>query len=440
MRKIGILGAGESGVGAALLAKKVGFDIWVSDFRQIQQVYRQELIDHQILFEEGRHTLEKFKDAEIIVKSPGIPRDVSILKELRKLAIPIVSEIDFASKFTSSKIIAITGSNGKTTTSSLIYHILFKAGYNVALAGNIGKSFARQLSEKDFMIYVLEVSSFQLENISTFKPDIALILNLSPDHLDRYDFSMEIYGQTKLAISSNQNPEDLFIYWADDKWISRLIEEPGYSRLNKKRFSLNKFEGVDAWIEDEVLYWKDYYHLSKDDIPLIGRHNIMNVLAAGLAIIPFNISQSLFQKAVKSFNAVTHRLEFVARKKGIIFINDSKATNVDAVFYALDSISGKIIWIVGGIDKGNQYELLIELVQSKVKAMIILGEGELKISEAFPSIPYTCAGNMEEAVKLGFKMASDGEFVLLSPACASFDLFKNYEDRGDQFKKYVLDY
>lgn len=440
MKKVGILGAGESGVGAALLAIQNNYEVWVSDFGNISPNFRKELVDNNIPFEEGKHTFNKLIDAEIIVKSPGIPQNVPVVRRLRESHIPIVSEIDFASKFCDSQIVAITGSNGKTTTATLIYHLLNEGNRDVALAGNIGKSFARQLIEKPHDIYVLEVSSFQLENITSFKPNVALILNLSPDHLDRYDYSMEMYGRTKLAICSNQGPEDLFIYWAEDVWINKLLNAPIYQHLNKKRFSINSNDSVDAWLESGILKWKQSFTLSKEDIPLIGRHNILNVLAAGLAVQSFHLKEKEFRRGVKSFQAVSHRLEKVAVKQGITFINDSKATNVDAVYYALDSIRGKIIWIVGGIDKGNDYEVIESLVREKVKAMIILGEGVEKLTNAFPEISYSCANDMQETVRLGFELAKEGESVLLSPACASFDLFKNYEDRGNQFKAFVLSY
>ena len=436
IHKIGILGAGESGIGAALLARKNGMEVWVSDTGKIQAQYKKELLDNHIVFEEGKHSKNKLFDMDLIIKSPGIPQTVGIIEELRERAIPIISEIEYAFRFTSSTIIAITGSNGKTTSASLLFHILKEANYKVALAGNIGKSFARSLAEGEEEYYVLEVSSFQLEDISTFRPQIAIFLNLSPDHLDRYNHSMGAYGRAKLNISRYQLRGDYLIYWHEDEWIKKLIKEEVNLRAQFLEFGLNTGNQVEAWVEGELLRWRTGLSLSFESMNLMGKHNMLNAIAVGIAAQKLEVSDEQILHGLESFKPISHRLEKVGEIDGIIFINDSKATNVQAVYYALESLNKKIVWIVGGVDKGNDYEELRAMVIKKVKHMIILGEGKEKLTSSF-SLPYHEVDQMREAVEIAYRLADPREYVLLSPACASFDLFKNYMDRGNQFKEEV---
>lgn len=429
---VAILGAGESGVGAALLAARHMAEVWVSDKGTIQDIYKQELIDRAIPFEEGTHTLEKFFDCDVVIKSPGIPETAPVLRELRSKGKLIVSEIEFASWFCKAPILAITGSNGKTTTTSLVYSLLRYAGWDVGLGGNIGKSFARLLSESPSSCYVLEISSFQLDDIKGFRPDVAVLLNITPDHLDRYGYDLERYAASKMRIFENQRHWDTAIYCCEDP-VTRIQMDK--IALNSKKLAYGN-EGKDrlsAWIEGTKLCFQSGLRFEFDIMQLRGRHNMLNTLAAVLAAQAIGISDYLILKALPLFQPITHRLQPVDTIDGIHFINDSKATNVDAVVYALESMTTPTVWIAGGVDKGNDYSVLSELVASKVKALIVLGAGEDTFSSAFPELPSVAVHGMEEAIERALEFATTGDTVLLSPACASFDLFSNYEDRGTQF-------
>ena len=429
--KIVILGSGESGVGAALLVKKLGHEVFVSDKGSIAEKYKQELNENAIPYEEGEHTLTKILEADEIIKSPGIPDRVPVIQAALERGIPVVSEIEFASRHTDSKVVAITGSNGKTTTTKLTFHLLQTAGFDVAVGGNVGYSFARLVAEVKKAYYVLEISSFQLDNIQYFKPDIAMLLNISPDHLDRYDYKMDNYISAKFRIFENQNSSDLFLYNADDEYIMNRLKliklMPKGSAVSSKMIE-NSSLRVDGAVFD----------MSRSQLK--GRHNYMNALFAIHAAKALGVSDSAIQQGLESFVNVVHRMELVATVKDVEYINDSKATNVDAVFYALEAMTKPIIWIVGGQDKGNDYEPLIRFVRDKVKAIVCMGLDNSKIIKAFAEYgkPIVETKSAADAVKTSAKLASPGDVVLLSPACASFDLFKNYEDRGNQFKEAVL--
>lgn len=407
---ISILGAGESGVGAAVLAKKQGVEVFVSDFGEIKQNYKNELIKLGVNFESGSHNEEKILSSTEIIKSPGISDKSPIIKKAIEKGIPIISEIEFASRYTNAKIVAITGSNGKTTTTMLTYHILQKAGLNVGLAGNIGESFAKQVAEKSFEYYVLELSSFQLDGIINFKPDISVLLNITPDHLDRYEYNFENYIQSKLRIAKNQTLNDTFIYWVDDVHIQKNIHK---IRSTKKHFNLD---------------------FKKFNSNLKGKHNHLNIAAAVLVAESLGVKNEFIESAIASFQPVKHRLQKIAVVNGIEFINDSKATNVDAVYYALEGINQSICWIVGGVDKGNDYSVLFPFL-NKIKAVIALGKDNQKLLDVFGGkIPHVVStSSMNDAVEKAFEFAQKNDVVLLSPACASFDLFNNYEHRGDEF-------
>ncbi|MEL6674905.1 MAG: UDP-N-acetylmuramoyl-L-alanine--D-glutamate ligase [Bacteroidota bacterium] len=440
MKKLVVLGAGESGVGAAILGQKEGFEVWVSDKGKIQDRYKQVLEQHNITFEEGQHTKEKFFDAEVIVKSPGIPEKVPIIQTLRAHKIPIISEIEFAARYTDARIVAITGSNGKTTTTTLIYHLLAAAGLDVGLGGNIGKSFALQVAQDPRAAYVLEISSFQLDDIERFQPEVALLLNITPDHLDRYGYQLEAYGAAKMRITENQTPDQVFILNGEDAETQRQLGRHALSAQVRK-FGLQAGKGIDAWIAGDALMLKgnhvgDFRHLR-----LLGRHNQLNVLAALLAVQAFGVDvlESAVQMALRQFSPIEHRLEEVAEVAGVQFINDSKATNVDAVFYALEAMNRPTIWMAGGVDKGNDYTTLQPWVREKVKAIVVLGEHDEKFHKDF-SVPVYQVASMQEGVSQAVRLADAGDAVLLSPACASFDLFQNYEDRGRQFKAAVKEW
>lgn len=437
--KITIMGAGESGTGAAVLGKLQGFEVWVSDLHDIAPQYGQILQEHHIPFETGRHSEEKFLHTDLIIKSPGIPGNVPLLQRARDAGIPIVSEIEFASWFTHSKIIAITGSNGKTTTTNLIYHLLIRTGYNAAIAGNVGKSFAWDVAHHQCAWYVLEVSSFQLEDIDTFQPHITVLLNITPDHLDRYDYDMDLYAGAKFNIISNQGPGDVFIYYADDSVIQRHMNFKPI-RASRKGYSQTHHKDTQAWIDGSLLKLRTGYTYEFDSMQLAGKHNQLNALAALLTAEAAGIDMDSLQKHLDSFEPVRHRLQHIGMIRGVGFINDSKATNVDAAYYALDGLKGPLIWIAGGIDKGNHYQKLGELVKQKVKGIIVLGQGFERLSQAFPNISITQTHSMEEAIHASLIIAIRGDKVLLSPACASFDLFRNYEDRGNQFMQVVNKY
>lgn len=436
-----ILGAGESGTGAAILGIKKGFEVFVSDFGKIKDNYKHVLKHHEIEWEEGGHTEAKILNASIVMKSPGIPDDAPIVKKLIDTNIKVVSEIEFASKYTSAKIIGITGSNGKTTTATLTYELLRQGKLNVALGGNIGNSFAELVAEERYENFVLELSSFQLDGISTFTPHIAVLTNLSPDHLDRYDYNYESYIASKFRIAMNQNEDDYFIYDADDDEIVKwLADHPIRSQLLP--FSLKKEVKQGAYIKNkELIITIDNTNLTMPiaSLGLQGKHNQKNAMAASTVATLLKIRKTTIRECLESFQGVEHRLEKVLKINKVLYINDSKATNVNATFYALDSMQQPTIWIVGGVDKGNDYSELLPLVNEKVKAIICLGVDNEKIIKAFGNIVDLMVEtqSMEQAIQVAYRMAERGDAVLLSPACSSFDLFENYEDRGRQFKNAV---
>lgn len=439
--KIVILGAGESGYGAAVLAQKQGFDVFVSDMGEIKEEFRKLLGDKEIRFEEGVHTESEILSASEVIKSPGIPDKAPIIKKVKEKNIPVISEIEFGGRYTDSKKICITGTNGKTTTTMLTYHILQKAGLKVGLAGNVGKSFARQVAENDFDYYVIELSSFQLDGLYAFKADVAILLNITPDHLDRYEYDLQKYIDSKFRIFQNQTALDAFIYCADDEII---IAELAKRNINSEKFpfSIKKEEGMVAFVKEDQLninIKNINLQMSIFDLALQGKHNLYNSMASGIAARVIDIRKDVVRESFSDFKNIEHRLEHVMTVHGIEFINDSKATNINSTWYALECMQKPIVWIVGGIDKGNDYETLKELVRTKVKAIVCMGVDNQKIIDAFgdiiPEISETKTA--ADAVKSAYEKGRKGDVVLLSPACASFDLFKNYEDRGWQFKKAV---
>jgi len=442
IKNIVVLGAGESGTGAALLAKAKGYHVFVSDLQEIKPQFKKELIDNQIEFEQSNHDLNKILSAGLIIKSPGIPDHVEVIVQAHKADIPVVSEIEFASWFSDSIIISITGSNGKTTTTSLIYHILKTAGYNVGLGGNIGHSFARLVLENKYDYCVLEISSFQLDDIIYFRSHIAILLNITPDHLDRYNYKMENYARSKIKIALNQQSSDYFIYNADDELVIKYLSE---INSNGKRipFTQKFMPETGAFTQNEEIIIKSdnqfKVNIDMNILTLIGTHNRYNSMAASAAAYSLGVKDEDIRNALSGFQNIEHRLEFVAKIQGKEFINDSKATNVNSVWYALESMVKPVVWIVGGVDKGNNYDELLDLVRKKVKAIVCLGVDNSRITDYFS--PYFemifDSSNMNEAVEIAYKVAVPGDVILLSPACASFDLFKNYEDRGDQFKNAV---
>ncbi|MEX1187651.1 MAG: UDP-N-acetylmuramoyl-L-alanine--D-glutamate ligase [Bacteroidia bacterium] len=437
---LSVLGAGESGVGAAILGKLKGWDVFVSDQGAIKDKYKEELQKEGLEFEENRHDYERIMNSDLIVKSPGIPDSASIVTEARKRGIHVVSEIEFASKYSSAKHVAITGTNGKTTTTLLTYHILKKAGLNVGLAGNIGKSFARQVAQDNYDIYVLEISSFQLDGMFDFKADIAILLNITPDHLDRYDYQFNNYTYSKFRILNNMDEKGAFIYSVDDPVIKESLEHRD-SKASHFPVSLSQELKQGAYIQNETIHFNinDPFTMSIFDLALQGKHNQYNSMAAGIAARVLDIKKDIVRESLMDFENIEHRLEFVTKVHGIEFINDSKATNVNSTWYALESMTNPVIWIAGGVDKGNDYKMLAELVAGRVKAIICMGKENNRIHEAFHGmvehIIDTQSAN--EAVKAAYLLGKKGDVVLLSPACASFDLFENYEDRGRQFKKAV---
>lgn len=439
--KIVVLGGGESGFGAALLAKSQGLEVFLSDKGEIRDNYKQLLIKNKIEFEEGKHSEERILAADWVIKSPGIPKKADIITKINAKKIRLSSEIEFASAFTNAKIIAITGSNGKTTTTSLIYHILKQANLNVGLGGNIGTSFAKQVAEENFDYYVLEVSSFQLDDVQNFRPYISLLLNLSPDHLDQYNYNYEEYALAKFKIAENQENDNYFIYNKDDEMSQKLLKELDL-KVRKIPFSLKEKFHEGGFIENGnvVVDFQDSFSMKIEDLSLVGNHNIANSLAASIAGKILKISNENIRNSLMTFQAVEHRLENVAEIDGVNFINDSKATNVNATYYALESMQRPTIWIVGGTDKGNDYTEIENLVKRKVKAIVCLGVDNQKIIDFFKDKKEQIysTSRMEEAVKISKSLAQNGDTILLSPCCASFDLFKNYEDRGNQFKKEVL--
>ena len=435
-----ILGAAESGVGAALLAKQRGMDVFVSDSNNISDKYKAELRAANIDFEEGHHTQEKILSASEVIKSPGIPEKAPIIQMIRSRQLHVISEIEFASRFTSSTIIAITGTNGKSTTTSLTHHILVKAGFDAAVVGNIGKSFARQIAEHDAKYYVAEISSFQLDDCYEFKPHVAILTNISENHLDRYHYRMEEYAASKFRIAQKQTASDYFIYCNDSEWILKSI--PATIAATKLPFSQMHEVKEGAFINHNQLtvhHKNSPFTMSIYELGLQGKHNLYNSMAASVAARVLDIKKEVIRESLTDFQSLEHRLEFVANVHGIEFINDSKATNVNSVWYALESVTKPIVWIAGGVDKGNDYSLIESMVQSKVKAIICLGVDNKKIHEAFSrNVDLIInTSSMEEAVKAAYRFSTNGDCVLLSPACASFDLFENFEDRGRQFKKFV---
>ena len=438
MKRLVVLGGGESGVGTAILGKQKGFEVFVSDKAQIKEKYKEVLEHIEIEWEEGGHTVSKIENADVVMKSPGIPDRVSLVQQLLKKGVQILSEIEFASKYTEAIIIGITGTNGKTTTTSLTYHLVKDAGLNVGCAGNIGDSFAKMVSENDFENYVLEISSFQLDGIVDFKPRVAVITNITSDHLDRYDYQFEKYIASKFRIAMNQDSSDYLVYDADDEVVTAWLKEhPVQSKLVP--FSLKNELDFGAWLHKNIIkinVESKTLEMSTDFLTLDGQHNVKNAMAASLASMLVGVRKEAIKQSIQTFQGVPHRLEKVLKINHVEYINDSKATNVNATYYALDGIKKPLVWIVGGVDKGNDYTELMPMVREKVKGIICLGMDNSKLFEAFGNVvePMVETISMDEAVKIAYKMASRGDAVLLSPACASFDLFDNYEDRGNQFK------
>ena len=440
MKRIVVLGAGESGAGAAVLAKQKGFDVFVSDMSKINDKYKKVLDDHHIAWEEGHHTEELILNADEIIKSPGIPKEAPMVQKLMAQGTHIISEIEFAGRYTHSKMICITGSNGKTTTTSLIYHIFKAAGYDAGLAGNIGKSLALQVAEDPHEYYIIELSSFQLDNMYDFRANIAILLNITPDHLDRYDYKFENYAAAKMRITQNQTAEDSFIYWNDDPVIKEELKKYDIKAVACP-FSELKEDGSIAYIEEGKykLEFPTPFNMEQEELSLTGKHNIYNSLAAGLASNITGIKKEIIRKSLSDFPGVEHRLEKVCDVRGVHYVNDSKATNVDACWYALESMKTPVVLILGGKDKGNDYNEIKDLVKQKCRGLVYLGADNTKLHNFFDGmgIPVSDTHSMKDCVKACYDMAQTGDTVLLSPCCASFDLFKNMEDRGEQFKALV---
>ena len=436
-----VLGGGESGAGAAVLAKLKGMDVWLSDAGSIGQAYKDLLGQYDVAWEEGGHTPEKILNADEIVKSPGIPDTAPMVAQAIEKGIPIVSEIEFAGRYTDAKMVCITGSNGKTTTTKLTYHIFKKAGLNVGLAGNVGRSLALQVATEHHDVYVIELSSFQLDNMYEFKANVAVLLNITPDHLDRYDYKMENYAAAKFRITQNQTHEDSFIFWQNDPVIaSQLHQHTIESRLLS--FTADDDDRNAAWVHDGVLQFNidgDRWNISRESLSLKGLHNVYNTMAAGLSAQVFDIRKDVIREALQDFEAVPHRLEYVDTVDGVRYINDSKATNVDACWYALESVNEPCVLILGGIDKGNDYSQIEPLVKEKVTAIVCLGKDNAKLHDFFDGkVPVvTDASSMPECMEKCRQLAQEGSTVLLSPCCASFDLFNGMADRGNQFKECV---
>ena len=440
--KIVVLGGGESGIGAAFLAKKKGFDVFLSDRGNIKEYYKKQLQEVGVEFEEGSHDEEQILSADWVIKSPGIPKNADLIQKIKQKNIRLSSEIEFAAEFTDAKIIAITGSNGKTTTTSLIYHILKNSGLNVGLGGNIGESFAMQVATENFDYYVLEISSFQLDDIQNFRPYISLLLNLSPDHLDQYNYNYKEYALAKFNIAKNLQNNDFFIYNKDDEMSKNLLNKVDI-HSKKISFSLNEKLEEGGFATNDNIFVKlegIIFSMPISKMALVGKHNVANCLVASIVAKLLNISNDNLEKSLKTFQAVEHRLEKFAEIDGVNYINDSKATNVNATYFALESMETPVIWIVGGVDKGNDYSEVEELVKEKVKAIICLGLNNEKIIKFFQGKKEMIfdTSNMEDCVKIAKNIAQEGDSVLLSPCCASFDLFDNYEDRGKKFKAEVL--
>ncbi len=443
-QKLIILGAGESGVGAALLAKQKGYDVFVSDAGVIPNHFIEELKQNEISFEQGSHDENRILEADEVVKSPGIPEKTSIVKKIRAKNISVISEIEFAFRFIgNSEVVAITGSNGKTTTTALTYHIFKHAQKDCAMVGNIGFSFARQVAQDPKSIYVAEISSFQLDDIKSFRPKVAVLTNITEDHLDRYDYKFENYISSKFRITENQKEEDVFIYNLDDETTSKYLNHYPI-KSTQAPITMSKELSQGAYLTNAKMYlkWKsEEMQMSVEDFAIKGKHNQYNSMAASMAATAMDIRKEKIREALQTFESLEHRMEKVATIKGVEFINDSKATNVNSTWYALESMTKPVILIMGGVDKGNDYDLLKELISEKVKVIICMGTDNQKIHEAFSDIVPLIVDTVsaKEAVESSFHFANKGEVVLLSPACASFDLFKNYEDRGNQFKEAVRD-
>lgn len=439
--KVVILGGGESGVGAAILAKTKGLEVFLSDLGEIKEHYKKILEENEIEFEEKNHDEERILAADWVIKSPGVPKKAEMVQKIKAKGIRLSSEIEFGAEFTDAKIIAITGSNGKTTTTSLIYHILKNYNMNVGLGGNIGKSFALQVAKENFEYYVLEVSSFQLDDIQNFRPYISLLLNLSPDHLDQYNYNYEEYALAKFRIAENQENDNYFIYNKDDEMSQKLLQQLDF-KVKQIPFSMKEKLNEGAYTEGEKLYVKlqDEFSMRIDELSLMGTHNVANSLAASIAGKLLNISNESIRHSLMTFQAVEHRLETFAEIDGVKYINDSKATNVNATYYALESMKQPTVWIVGGKDKGNDYSEIEELVKKKVKAIICMGLDNAKIIDFFKDKKdiIVDTASIEDAVKAAKSIAEKGDAVLLSPCCASFDLFNSYEHRGKLFKEEVL--
>ena len=437
MKRIVILGAAESGVGAAVLAQKEGFDVFVTDMGKIKPYYQAMLDGHRIPWEEGQHTEALILNADEIIKSPGIPDTAPMIRKIKDAGIPIISEIEFAGRYTHSKMICITGSNGKTTTTSLIFHIFKKAGYDVGLAGNIGHSLALQVAEDPHEYYVIELSSFQLDNMYDFRANIAVLLNITPDHLDRYDNCMQNYTNSKMRILQNQTKDDAFVFWNDDPIIKGELEKY-HIESRMCPFSIIEKEGMIGYIADGEYHIErpTPFNMEQESLALSGKHNMYNSLAAGITADLSGISNDVIRESLSDFEGVEHRLEFTCKVHGVTFINDSKATNVDACWYALESMTQPTILILGGLDKGNDYNQIKELVAKKCKGLVFLGVDNRKLHDFFDpmGIPTAETHSMRDCIAACYQMASPGDTVLLSPCCASFDLFKNMEDRGEQFK------
>jgi UDP-N-acetylmuramoylalanine--D-glutamate ligase len=440
-KRLVILGGGESGVGTAILGKKKGFDVFVSDFGKIKNNYKEVLALNKLEWEEEKHTEALLLNADVVMKSPGIPDKAPVVKLLKEKGIPVISEIEFAVQFTDLETIGITGSNGKTTTTMLTHHLLKQGGLNMGLAGNIGKSFAWQVAENKHEGYVLEISSFQLDGISKYRPDIAVITNISPDHLDRYDYNYELYIEAKFRITMNQTESDYLIYDADDEIITQWLEN-NKTRARKIPFSLTTVLEKGIYVENDTIIStinNQEFTMPINELSLEGKHNVKNAMAATAVAQLMRIRKQTIRESLSNFQGVEHRLEKVLKIQNVQYINDSKATNTNATFFALDSMNTPTVWIVGGVDKGNDYDELMQLVREKVKAIVCLGVDNKKILDTFSNVVDVIVetSGMQEAVKVAQKLAEKGDTVLLSPACASFDLFENYEDRGKQFKNAV---
>ena len=441
MKKLEVLGAGKSGLGAALLGKQLGYDVFLSDAKAIKEAIKQQLIKDDISFEENGHTQSRIISADVVVKSPGIPNTVPLIQQIKQAGKQVIGEIEFASQHTNGKIIAITGSNGKTTTTNLIAHILQQANLDVAMVGNMGNSFAGELAKQDHDVFVVEVSSFQLDDIIDFQPDIAVITNITPDHLDRYNNQFSNYVASKFRIIENQNADNALVYNADDEASQFILNEINYPG-SLYGFSLTKELEQGAYSDGEYAHFnmnQNQYNMSIYQFALQGKHNASNSMAAGIVADLMGIRKDLIRQSLQDFESLEHRMEQVAFVRGIEFINDSKATNVNSTWYALESMQKNVVWIAGGVDKGNEYESLLPLVKQRVKALICLGKDNEKLKQAFGDVVETIEETqlMNSAVRMAYYLAEKDDVVLLSPACASFDLFNNYEDRGNQFKQAV---